>query len=149
MWPPGSTTTCMADRQRQAVHKALCPTPQSTRCPGPAGARTALPTSGVAAHHGKVTRTPPSLPSNLARRRIPKVIGIAGVIALIVNFSGLLPSPHDGWLNEMAGAPSDWLAPVLLVGALVWIALLLGGIAFIAWAAFRGITWLLRRRENP
>jgi hypothetical protein len=109
-----------------------------------------LPISGVAAHHGQVTGTPPSLPSDLARRyRIPKVIGIAGVIALIVNFAGLLPSPHDGWLNELAGAPSDRLAPVLFVGALVWIALLLAGIAFIAWGAMRGITWLLRRREHP
>lgn len=76
-------------------------------------------------------------------------MGIAGVIVLIVSLSGWLPSPHDGWLNELAGAPSDWLAPVLLVGALMWIALLLAGIAFIAWAAFRGITWLLRRREHP
>jgi hypothetical protein len=109
-----------------------------------------LPTSGVAAHHGQVTGTPASLLSDLARRfHIPKMIGIVGVIALVVTFSGSLPTPHDGWLNEMAGAPSDWLAPVLVVGAVVWIALLLAGIAFIAWAAFRGITWLLRRRENP
>jgi hypothetical protein len=96
-----------------------------------------------------VSGTQSSPPSHLARRyRIYKAIGIAGVIALIVNFSGWLPGPHEGWLNELAGAPSDWLAPVLLVGALVWIALLLVGIAFIAWAAYSGVRWLLRRREN-
>lgn len=98
--------------------------------------------------------TAPPAPSERARRcRIYKtVVGIAGVIALIVTFSGWLPSPREGWINEFRDAldphVDEWLRPELFVLAIAWIALLLAGIGFIAWAAYRSVSWVLHRVEN-
>jgi hypothetical protein len=100
-----------------------------------------------------VSGTPPSAPSERTRRyRIYKTVGIAGVIALIVTFAGWLPSPREGWINEFRDAldphVDEWLRPELFVLAIAWIALLLAGIGFIAWAAYRGVSWVLHWHEN-
>ncbi len=68
-----------------------------------------------------------SRPPDLARRyRIYKGIGVAGVIALLLNYSGWLPQPYEG----------EQLSYELLAGSFVWIALLLAGGAFTAWGLF-------------
>jgi hypothetical protein len=76
-----------------------------------------------------------STPDLERRYKVYKGIGIAGVIALVLNFWGGLPSPYEG----------EPLSYPLLIGVLVWIGLLWAGIAFIVWAAYRAILWTLNR----
>lgn len=69
------------------------------------------------------------------RDKIWLTVGIAGLVTIVLNYSGWVSSPYEG----------EPLTPELFIGLLVWIALLFAGFVFLIWLVYRAVVWARHR----